>query len=90
MSLTREPFIDPITKNRVYYYIVMSSPAFGNTFITFVGHFSRPLEFSEDASSPYSKTYSFGFNVEASIPSLDDLYSEVSSNLSTMFLNPLG
>jgi hypothetical protein len=87
-ALTREPMYDVQKKVRVYYLISMSLPSFGNTFVTFIGHFSRGLEFTEDAQKPFSKDYTFSFNVEASMPNLSDLYDSVCSNLSTVVLNP--
>ena len=88
-SITREPVVDPKTKKPVYYYINYSSPAFGNTFVTFVGHFNRVLEFTDDAQNPFSKNYSFGFTALGSIPSMDSIYTTVTQNLRTVFTNPL-
>ena len=89
-SLTREPVVDPKTGAPVYYYITYSSPAFGNSFVSFIGHFNRVLEFTDDSQNPYSKNYSFGFTALASIPSMDYVYSTIVQNLRTAFVNPLG
>lgn len=88
-SLTREPTIHPRLKTPVYYYISYSSPVFGNTFVTFIGHFSRVLEFTDDANNPFSANYSMGFTVLSSIPSMDRIFSTVSNNLSAIFTNPI-
>jgi hypothetical protein len=89
-SLTREPVVDPKTGSPVYYYVTYSSPAFGNTYVTFIGHFNRVLEFTDEAQKPFSKNYSFGFTVLSSIPSMDYLYNTITQNLRTVFTNPLG
>ena len=61
-SLTREPVVDPRTKEPIYYYIMYSSPVFGNTTVTLIGHFNRVLDFTDSAEpSPFSAQYSFGF-----------------------------
>jgi hypothetical protein len=88
-SLTREPMIDPVNNRPVTYYISYSSPTFGNTFVTFMGHFNRVLEFSDDANSPFSVHYSFGFSVRSSDPPMDSLYSVATANLSSIFSNPI-
>lgn len=88
-SLTREPLIDPKTHEPIYYYLSYSSPLFGNTYVTFIGHFSRVLEFMDDADNPFSARYSFGFTVQASIPSMDRIFTTVSNNLSAIFTNPV-
>ena len=90
MSLTREPVRDPLSGAPVYYYITYSSPVFGNTMITFIGHFSGPLEFEEVADpSPFNVKYSFGFTAQNSYPSLDYIYSMMLANLSREFMNEL-
>jgi len=89
-SLTREPMIDPYTKVPIQYFISYSSPAFANTFVTFIGHFNNVLDFTDDATSPFNVRYSFGFTVLSSMPSMDAIYTTVSSNLSSVFMNPLG
>lgn len=89
-SLTREPVVDPKTGAPVYYYVNYSSPLFGNTFVTFIGHFNNVMEFTDDASSPFAKTYNFGFTVLASNPSMDYIYTTITQNLRTVFTNPLG
>jgi hypothetical protein len=88
-SLTREPLVDPKTSEPIYYYINYSSPLLGNTFVTFIGHFNRVLDFTEDAQSPFNVNYSFGFTVLASIPSMDYLYTTLTSNLQSVFMNPV-
>ena len=89
-SLSREPVVDPRTGAPVYYYISYNSPILGNTFITFIGHFNNVLEFSEDANSPNTINYSFGFTALASTPSMDYLYPTLVNNLRSVFMNPLG
>jgi len=86
-SLTREPVVDPKTGAPVYYYITYSSPLLGNTFITFIGHFTRVMDFTDDAAEPFSKNYTFGFTVLASIPSMDYLYTTLTENLRSVFTN---
>jgi len=90
-TLTREPVMDPRSGAPVYYYITYSSPLFGNTLITFIGHFDRPLEFTDSAEpTPFSVNYNFGFTAQNSYPSLDYIYSVLVSNLSREFMNDLG
>jgi len=88
-SLTREPMIDPKTGDPVYYYVSYSSPLFANTFITFIGHFNKVMDFSEDANSPFNVSYNFGFTAQASIPSMDSIYTTIANNLSHIFMNPV-
>ena len=88
-SLTREPIVDPKTGAPVYYYITYSSPLLGNTYITFIGHFNRVMDFVDDANEPFSKQYTFGFTVLSSIPSMDYLYSTLTNNLQTIYTNPI-
>ena len=88
-ALSREPVVDPRTGQPVYYYVSYSSPLMGNTFVTFIGHFSRVLDFTEDATTPYNAKYSFGFTVLSSIPSMDYLYPTLVNNLRTVFTNPI-
>lgn len=88
-SLTREPVVDPKTGAPVLYYITYSSPALGNSTVTFIGNFSRVLDWNDDATNPYAKNYTFGFTVLASMPSMDYLYTTITQNLRSIFLNPL-
>jgi len=88
-QLTREPIVDPKTGAPIYYFISYNSPVLGNTFVTFIGHFNKVLEFSDEAQNPYSKNYSFGFTVLSSIPSLDYIFNSVTSNLRTTILNSI-
>lgn len=90
-SLTREPVRDPISGAPIYYYIMYSSPVFGNTTITFVGHFDRALDFEDSADpTPFSIRYSFGFTAQSSYPSMDYIYTVMLNNLSKEFMNDLG
>jgi hypothetical protein len=89
-SLTREPVIDTDTGSPVYYYITCSLPILAGTYLTFIGHFNEVLSFSEDASSPFNKQYSFSFSCLYTQPDLNDVYNSVGSYLSTMFVNNLG
>jgi|LSQX01.2.fsa_nt_gb hypothetical protein len=88
-SLTREPLIDPETGDPITYYISYSTPTFGNTFVIFEGHFSRVLDFTDDAMNPNSVNYSFGFTVRASYPPLDEIYRVATTNLSMFVNNPI-
>jgi len=88
-SLTREPVINS-DGYPIRYYICYSSPLFGSTFVNFIGHFTRVLDFTDDANNPFNKFYSFGFTVLDSYPPLDELYGEITQNLSRDYLNPLG
>lgn len=88
-SLTREPVLDVATGVPVYYYITYASPLFGNSLITFVGHFSRPLEITDDSNEPFNRRYSFGFTAHGSYPSPSQLYSTIAFNLSQVFINPV-
>lgn len=89
-SLTREPVVDPSDGTPLMSYISYSSPLFGNSFVTFCGHFSQVLEFSDVAEEPFNKRWSFGFTVLGSNPSLDDIYTSVLNNLSQIMMNSVG
>jgi hypothetical protein len=89
-SLSREPVIDPKEGAPVYYYISYASPIFGNTFVTFIGHFNNVLDFTDDANSPNNKIWNFSFTVLSSMPSMNYIYSTIVSALSSEFTNPLG
>jgi len=86
-SLTREPMVDPRTGGPIAYYIWYSSPIFGNSYITLVGHFNRGLEFTDNATDPNNLKYSFGFTVQSSFPSMDYLYTTILRNISNQFMN---
>jgi len=88
-SLTREPVLDVLLGTPVYYYITYASPLFGNSLVTFVGHFSRPLEITDDANDPFNRRYSFGFVAHGSYPPPSQLYSTVLQNLSQTFINAI-
>ena len=88
-SLTREPVLDPVTGTPVYYYITYASPLFGNSLITFVGHFSKALEITDDANEPFNRRYSFGFTAHGSYPSPSQMYATIVQNLSQTFINPI-
>lgn len=88
-SLTTEPVKDPVTGNPIYYYVQYSSPIFANTFITFIGHFSRALDFEDNAAEPFNKPYSFGFTVLSSIPPIELIYTTIVQNLSKQFMNKI-
>lgn len=49
--------------------------------ITLIGFFNSALEFTEDASDPFNRIYSFSFTVTNTSPSLDDLTQKLSSAL---------
>ncbi len=87
-SLTREPILDPRTGKPIYYYITYASPLFGNTLITFIGHFHRPLDVIDDANNnPFNAQYSFGFTAQGSYPAMDFIYTSILQNLSQAFIN---
>lgn len=88
-SLTREPVVDPDTGAPVYYYIKYSSTMFGGAFVTFVGHFSKVMDFEDSADSPFSKNYTFSFTAISSQPSMNAIYSHVVNSLSQELLNNL-
>lgn len=88
-SLTREPVLDVAFGAPINYYITYVSPLFGNSLVTFIGHFSRPLEITDDANDPFNRRYSFGFVAHGSYPPPSFLYSTVLQNLSQTFMNPL-
>jgi hypothetical protein len=88
-SLTREPMIDVTTGKPVIYYISYSSPLFGNTFVTFKGHFNGVMSITDSADKPFSIDYSFSFSALSSNPPMDDIYTTVAQNLSYLFTNPL-
>lgn len=88
-SLTREPVVDVVTGTPVYYYITYASSLFGNSLITFVGHFSKPLDITDDANEPFNKRYSFGFVAHGSYPSPSQLYATILQNLSQTFINAI-
>lgn len=89
-EITRAPVLDPTDGSPVYSMISYASPLFGNTFVTFVGHFNNVLEFEDSADQPFSKRWSFSFTALGANPSLDYLYTAILRNLSTTFLNDLG
>lgn len=75
-NLTREEKLLPDgTQNE--FMIMYSSPIIP-TNIMLVGFFSNVLDWTDSAEKPFSKDYSFGFTVEDSIPSLDDLVQDLS------------
>jgi len=89
-AITREPVLDPSDGVPIYTYISYSSPLFGNSFITFVGHFDRVLEMSDAAEEPFNKRWSFGFTALGSTPSLDAIYTAMIRSLSQSYANDLG
>jgi hypothetical protein len=88
-SLTHEPVLDAVTGLPVYYYITYASPLFGNSLITFVGHFSRSFTVTDDSAMPMQRRYSFGFVAHGSYPSFSHLYALIAQSLSSTFINPL-
>jgi len=89
-SLTREPVIDPTNGYPVMTFISYASPLFGNSFVTFIGHFDQVLEFSDSADEPFNKRWSFSFTALDSNPTQDMIFSSVIKNLSQTFLNDVG
>lgn len=87
--LTTEPVLDDLG-NPVYSLIYYTSPLFGNMYVKFMGHFSSTLEFEDVADQPFNKTYSFGFTVESSQPSMNQIYETVTFAIGQQFNNNLG
>lgn len=85
-QLTAEPVVDPFDGTPSYSYIQYVSPLFGNTGITFIGHFSRVLDIANDSSEPFTIRYNFGFTAIGSQPSMSMMYTVISENLSQEFL----
>ncbi len=81
-KLTREPvLLDGNTKNIFYItYRTVLMPMQ----ITFAGFFNSVLEFTENASSPFNRDYSFGFTVTNTSPALDDLVDRINSALAAV------
>lgn len=88
-SLTTEPVIDPFQGYNNQFYFMYTSPILGNAMVQFVGHFDRVLEFTDDASNPYSKTYSFSFVATQTIPTMDEIFRYVSMAIGREFFNEL-
>jgi hypothetical protein len=88
-SMTREPVIDPFSGIPNKSYFMYTSPILGNAMITFIGYFDRVLEFTDDASNPFSKNYSFSFVATETMPSMDDIFRYISLSLGTQFFNEL-
>ena len=88
-SLTTEPVLDPILNYNNRFYFMYTSPILGNAMITFIGHFDRVLEFTDEASNPFSKNYSFGFVATETIPSMDEIFSYVSQTIGDQFFSEL-
>lgn len=89
-TITRDPVIDVTDGSPVFTYISYSSPLFGNTFVTFIGHFDNALEFEDVAEEPFNKRWSFGFTAIGSMPDMDSIYAVMLKNLGQAFLNDLG
>ena len=88
-SLTREPMLDPFLGYPNRFYFMWSSPLIGNALIQFIGYFDRVLEFTDDASNPFSKNYTFSFVATETIPSMDDIFHYISLSLGREFFNEL-
>lgn len=88
-SLTREPILDPSYGYPNKFYFMYSSPILGNATVTFIGHFDKVLEFTDDAANPFSKNYSFSFVAVDTMPSMDDIFRYVSLAIGNEFFNEL-
>jgi hypothetical protein len=88
-SLTREPVLDPFSGIPNKSYFMYTSPILGNAMVTFIGYFDRVLEFTDDASNPFSKNYSFSFVATETMPSMDDIFRYISLALGRDFFNEL-
>jgi len=86
-SLTAEPVLDTQFGFNNRFYFMYSSPLLGNAMITFVGHFDRVLEFTDDANNPFSKNYTFSFVATETIPSMDDIFKYVSASIGDQFFS---
>lgn len=89
-SLTREPMIDPVSGMPNQFHVLYSSPILGNAIVDFIGHFDRVMEFTDEATEPYNKNYSFSFTALSSMPSMDDIYKYISLSIGREFFNDLG
>lgn len=79
-ALTREPvLLEGGVKNE--FFITYRTPLFPIP-ITFIGFFNSVLDFTENADSPLSREYSFGFTVTNTSPSLDVVVNKINSALS--------
>ena len=87
--LTTEPVLDTDTGFQNKFYFMYSSPILGNALVQFIGYFDRVLEFTDDATNPFSKTYSFSFVATETIPTMDSMYRYVSGVLGSQFFNEL-
>ena len=88
-SLTADPVLDPDTGFNNRFYFMYSSPLLGNAMITFIEHFDRVLEFSDDSNNPFSKNYSFSFVATETIPSMDDIFKYISASIGDQFFSEL-
>lgn len=88
-TLTAEPVRDTKTGRPLFSHVSFTSPMLGNSIITFNGHFSRVLDFEDNANDPFSKKYTFGFTVLSSDPPIDELYQVMVQQLSQDLLNDL-
>jgi hypothetical protein len=88
-NLTNEPVLDTTYNVNNRFYFMYSSPLLGNAMITFIGHFDKVLEFTDEASNPFSKSYSFSFIAVETIPSMDDIFKYVSASIGTEFFSEL-
>jgi hypothetical protein len=88
-SLTAEPVLDPTSNFNNRFYFMYTSPLLGNAMITFIGHFDKVLEFTDDANNPFSKNYTFSFVATETIPSMDDIFKYVSASIGDQFFSEL-
>jgi hypothetical protein len=71
--ITREPFV---TENGINnHYIRLQTPALP-TPVTFVGHFTAPIEWRHSARNPFLVEWSLGLIVHNTIPDLETLFAQ--------------
>ena len=69
--LSREPML--LVDNLQNEFTITYSSQLFPTDINFIGFFNQVLDFTEDAKKPHSRNYRFGFTVQRTDPSLDDI-----------------
>lgn len=84
--LTREPMLF-VDRNGIQrenkFYLIYKTKLFPVP-VTFVGFFNKVLDFEESADRPFTNTYSMGFTVTDTAPSLDDMLAAISIGASVL------
>lgn len=81
-SLTREKILDVDTGMENVFEVLYQSPLFPAP-VLFRGHFSKVLDFTESADSPFMTEYGMTFSVHDSMPSLDIIAEYLTVALAT-------